>query len=120
MENEKLNQILDVVLEKKEDVKDLKIRVTNLEKRVTKIEQNVESLSNNFDLLSGRVDKLQNNYNELNPIAMELKDLFILTKNYIEKEHKEAIEERKINAEFREKIENLLKYIIKGLSSAVV
>lgn len=73
MENEKLNQILDVVLEIKEDVKDLRNIVINFERQAN-IKQGLIKLE----------------------------------------------KEGKIDSDFKEEIENMLKFMMDELSSAVV
>lgn len=73
MENEKLNQILDVVLEIKKDVKDLRNIVINFERQAN-IKQGLIKLE----------------------------------------------KEGKIDSDFKEEIENMLKFMMDELSSAVV
>ena len=73
MENEKLNQILDVVLEIKEDVKDLRNIVINFERQAN-IKQGLIKLE----------------------------------------------KEGKIDSDFKEEIENMLKFMMDELSSAVI
>lgn len=73
MENEKLNQILDVVLEIKKDVKDLRNIVINFERQAN-IKQGLIKLE----------------------------------------------KEGKIDSDFKEEIENMLKFMMDELSSTVV
>ncbi len=140
MENEKLNQILNVVLNiqknveelnvrmgnVEKDVAELKIRMTNVENRLTNVETRLTNVENRLTNVENRlmnvekdVTNIKQELKEVKMIALDTQDFFLITKDYIENEHKEALKERKVNAAFRKSQEFKLDVIRKELAEVV-
>lgn len=108
MENEKLDQILNIVMDIKTrvtnletDVAELKSDVAELKTRVTNLESDVAELKTEVATLKLDVAELKVEFKEIKELAQENREDFMLTKEYIEKKDREARRDRTDNGAFR-------------------
>ena len=99
MENKKLDQILNVVLEVVENVAGLKAELNEVKENVSKLEKDLKA---EIKDVKEDVAKIKVQLKELKEIAIENRTDFMLTKEYIEKRDREVRKEKLENEKYKE------------------
>lgn len=95
MENKKLDQILNVVLEVTKNVAKLEKEIKEVKEEVAKIKVELKDVKED-------VAKIKVQLKELKEIAIENRTDFMLTKEYIEKRDREVRKEKLENEKYKE------------------
>ena len=98
MENEKIDQILNIVLELKTDVIQLKTDVAELKTDVAELKKEIVGLKKTqgeFYSLKKEFNEFKKAFKELQEVVYETREDFMIMKEYIEKQDKRMREDEK-------------------------